>query len=185
MKLVEPEAEGPIEGEEPIVTPPRPPHRRVSVSFLFTLTVLIGTVVAIYVAFPARHNVLLTEAIERHQEPEPKWDLVGPTAAELRAWAIGVAGKDVPLPPAAETTKIVGARSVTIHDRRAAVIRLAVASDEVTYLVQNTRGVAPKRAERDEDGLHAIAWRAGKYTCTAVGPATSAPTWTVAVGAKP
>src|SRR5215210_7768959 len=86
MKLVEPEAEGPIEGEEPIVTAPRPPHRRVSVSFLFTLTVLIGTVVAIYVVFPARHNLILTEAIEQHRETEVQWDIAAPSAAELRLW---------------------------------------------------------------------------------------------------
>ena len=75
MKLVEAEAEGPIEGETAIVTPPRPPHRRVSVSLLFTLTVLIGTVVAIYLMFPARHNVLLTEAIAQPPATEQAWDL--------------------------------------------------------------------------------------------------------------
>ena len=183
MKLVEPEAEGPIEGEEPIVTPPRPPHRRVSVSFLFTLTVLVGTVVAIYVVFPARHNLLLTEAIESHQEADPKWDLVGPSAAELRAWAIGVAGKDVPLPPA-DAIRIVGARSVTIHDRRAAGIRFAVGPDEITYLVQHTRGVPPKHAERTDGDLHAVSWRTGKFTCVAVGPSASAASWIAAVATK-
>ena len=172
MKLVEPEAEGPIEGEEPIVTPPRPPHRRVSVSFLFTLTVLIGTVVAIYVVFPARHNVLLTEAIDLHREADPKWDLVAPTTAELHAWAIGVAGKDIPLPP--ETTKVVAARQTTILDRRAAIIRYAVGADEVTYVVQRAKGMAPKHTDRTEDGLHAEAWRVGKFTVVVVGPASKA-----------
>ena len=146
MKLVEPEAEGPIEGEEPIVTPPRLPHRRVSVSFLFTLTVLIGTVVAIYVVFPARHNLILTEAIEQHGETEVQWDIATPTAAELRLWALGAVGKDVPLPDA--NTKILRARTITIHDRRAAVVRVAVGSDEITYLVQHARGISPKRSER-------------------------------------
>src|SRR6188768_227806 len=142
MKLVEPEAEGPIEGEEPIVTPPRPPHRRVSVSFLFTLTVLVGTVVAIYVVFQARHNVLLTEAVDLHQEVDPKWDLVAPTAPELRAWAIGVAGKDIPLPP--ESAKILAARQTTILGRHTAIIRVAIGADEVTYVVQRAKGMAPK-----------------------------------------
>ena len=60
MKLIEAESTGPVEGDEALVTPPRPPRRRVSVSLLFTLTVLIGTVVTIYAMFPARHNVLMT-----------------------------------------------------------------------------------------------------------------------------
>jgi hypothetical protein len=178
MKLVEPEAEGPIEGEAPIVTPPRPPHRRVSVSFLFTLTVLVGTVVAIYVAFPARHNLLVTEAIDRHRDTDPGWDLVAPTQAELRAWTIGALEKDVPLPTKAD--KILGARTITIHDRRAAVVRVAIDHAEVTYLVQHARGMAPKRTERTDGDLKAISWRAGKFTCVAVGPGGS-PGWIAAL----
>jgi hypothetical protein len=180
MKLVEAEAEGPIEGEEAVVTPPRPPHRRVSVSFLFTATILIGTVVAIYVIFPARHNVLLTEAMEHHREKDVAWDLTSPTHAELRLWAIGVVGKNAPLP--AESTKIIGAGQVDILDRRAAIIRLAVDNDEVTYLVQNARGWAPKKAERTDEDLHALAWRVGKFTCVAVGPASKA--WVAALTSK-
>lgn len=182
MKLVEPEAEGPIEGEEPIVTAPRPPHRRVSVSFLFTLTVLIGTVVAIYVVFPARHNVLLTEAIELHQEEDPKWDLVTPTPGELRAWAIGVAGKDVPLPP--ETARVLGARQTTVLDRRVAIISVAVDADKITYVVQRAKGMAPKHSDRNEDGIRAVAWRTGKFTIVAVGPSASADRWTAALPTK-
>jgi len=179
MKLVEAEAEGPIEGEDAVVTPPRPPHRRVSVSFLFTLTVLIGTVVAIYVAFPARHNVLLTEAMESHREADPKWDLVTPTPAELHAWAIGVAGKDVPLP--AETAKIIAARQLTILDRRAAIIRLAVDGDEITYVVQRAKGMAPKHSDRTDGDLHAVSWRHGKFTIVAVGPVATSQRWVAAV----
>src|SRR6476469_3626942 len=107
MHLIEAEATGPIEGDTPLVTPPRPPHRRVSVSLLFTLTVLIGTVVAIYLVFPARHNRLMTEAIEHHRDPAPAWDLTAPTAPELRAWSIGLLGKEPPLPAAG--AKILGA----------------------------------------------------------------------------
>lgn len=182
MKLVEPEAEGPIEGEEPVVTPPRPPHRRVSVSFLFTLTVLVGTVVAIYVVFPARHNVLLTEAVESHRDRDPKWDLVAPSYAELRAWAIGVAGKDVPLPP--EASRIVGARQETILGRPAAIVRLAIDADEITYVVQRAKGVAPEHTERTDGDLRALAWREGKYTVVAVGPASTSQGWVAAVGTK-
>lgn len=174
MKLVEAEAEGPVEGEEPVVTAPRPPHRRVSVSFLFTLTVLIGTVVAIYMAFPARHNVLLTEAIDGHRAP-PAWDLVAPTPVELRAWAVGVVGKNAPLP----TTDgpVIGARAIEVLDRRAALVRLAVGPDEITYLVQHARGIAPDTSERSTDELRAYAWRHGTFTFVAVGPAATATRW--------
>src|SRR4051794_7529696 len=98
MKLVEAESTGPVEGDDALVTPPRLPHRRVSVSLVFTLTVLVGTVVTIYAMFPARSDVLVTEAIERHRDAHPKWDLVTPGPAELRAWAIGVVGRGAPLP---------------------------------------------------------------------------------------
>jgi hypothetical protein len=172
MKLVEAEAEGPIEGEDAVVTPPRLPHRRVSISLLFTLTVLTGTVVAIYLAFPARHNVLLTEAIAQHQ-PEQAWDLTGPTPAELRAWAIGLMGKDAPLPGIAP----IGARAIEVLDRPAALMRFAIGGDEVTYLVQRSRGIFPARTERVEGELLAIAWRKGKFSCVVVGPKATAPAW--------
>ena len=180
MKLVEAEATGPVEGEDATVTPPRPPHRRVSVSLLFTLTVLVGTVFAIYGAFPARHNALVTEAIERHRTP-PEWDLVTPSASELRAWALGVAGKDVPLP--GDTAGVIGARRLELFDRGAALLRMHVGGDEVTYLVQHARGIAPEHFERTDGELRAIAWRTGKFTCVAVGPDADAGTWRHAVGA--
>jgi hypothetical protein len=177
MKLVEAEAEGPIEGEAAVVTPPRLPHRRVSISLLFTLTVLTGTVVAIYLVFPARHNVLLTEAIAEHRR-EQAWDLARPTLVELRAWAIGVVGRDVPLP---EVTPI-GAREVRILDRRAALMRVAVGGDEVTYLVQHARGISPARAERDEGDLLAVAWRRGQLSCVVVGPKATSKAWLAPFG---
>jgi hypothetical protein len=177
MKLVEAEAEGPIEGEAAVVTPPRPPHRRVSISLLFTLTVLTGTVVAIYLAFPARHNVLVTQAIAEHQR-EQAWDLASPSLVELHAWAIGVVGKDAPLPAVAP----VGARELRILDRRAALMRVAVGGDEVTYLVQHARGIAPARTERVEGDLLAVSWRRGKFTCVAVGPRPTAKAWLAPFG---
>src|SRR3954471_9626035 len=97
MHLVEAEAIGPIEGEEPVLLPPRPPHRRVSVSFLFTMSVLIGTVVLIYVLLPARHDLLVTETISHHRD-SGSWELESPSAEKLRGWAIGVVGPGVPLP---------------------------------------------------------------------------------------
>ena len=182
MHLVEPEEVGPIEGDDPRITPPRPPHRRVSVSLLFTLSVLIGLVVTIYVVLPARHNVLVTEAIDRHGDSEVAWDLEAPSPAELRAWAIGVVGKGVPLP--ARTAKVVGARRLEVLHRPAALIRLHVGGDRITYLVQNAHGIAPHHAEQHTGELRAVAWRRGKFTCVAVGPDATADTWLPAVRAK-
>jgi hypothetical protein len=180
MKLVEAESTGPVEGEEAIITPPRPPHRRVSVSLLLTLSVLIGTVLAIYWVFPARHNLLVTEAIEHHRNP-PAWDLAAPSTSEAHAWALGIAGMDVPLPAA--DAKIVGTKRLELFDRGAALMRVQIGGDEVTYLVQHTRGVPPERAERVEGDLMAIAWRTGKFTCVAVGPEQDAAKWRKAIGA--
>jgi hypothetical protein len=181
MHLVEPEEVGPIEGDDPRITPPRPPHRRVSVSLLFTLSVLIGLVVTIYLALPARHNVLLTAAIERHREPGEGWDLEKPSVPELRGWAIGVVGKDAPLPDAAI---VIGAKRVEVLRRDAALMQLKIGSDEVTYLVQKTRGMAPKHDEKQDGDLHAKAWRSGKFTIVAVGPRASSAAWLAVVKTK-
>jgi anti-sigma factor RsiW len=180
MKLVEAESTGPVEGEDAVITAPRPPHRRVSVSLLFTLTVLIGTVVAIYSIFPARHNVFVTEAIARHREATTTWDLVEPTPTELRAWAIGVAGKDVPLPAASAT--VVGARKLKVNDRNTAMIRLRVGDDEISYLVQHMPGIAPDHVVREDGDLRAVAWTKGPFACIAVGPRASAKQWLKVVG---
>jgi hypothetical protein len=186
MKLVEAESTGPVEGDAALVTPPRLPHRRVSVSLLFTLTVLVGTVVTIYVMFPARHNVLMTEAIAYHREANPTWDLVAPNPAELRAWVIGVVGKDVPLPGEGTpvTVTILGARRLGILNRAAAVIRVRIGGDEVTYLVQHARGIAPDRSERQDGTLRAVAWRKGTLTLVAVGDDATAASWRAAFREK-
>lgn len=178
MHLVEPEEVGPIEGDDPRITPPRPPHRRVSVSLLFTLSVLIGLVVTIYLVLPARHNVLLTEAIERHRDTDVAWDLEAPTLPELRAWTIGVIGKDAPLPT--DTAKVIGARRVSVLRRDAALMRVQIGADQVTYLVARARGIAPKHDEQTDGDVHATAWVNGKFTCAAVGPKLSSATWIAA-----
>ena len=177
MNLVEAEAVGPVEGDAPLVTPPRPPHRRVSVSLLFTLTVLIGTVVAIYMTFPARNNILVTEAIAQHRVTQT-WNLTNPTTAEIRAWAIGFAGDDAPLPPA--TAAVTGARKIEILNRDAALMRLKIGADDVTYLIQRARGFAPHSSDRQDGDLHALAWRHGTFTCVAVGPEATLSTWRAA-----
>ncbi len=203
MKLVEAESTGPVEGDAALVTPPRPPRRRVSVSLVFTLTVLVGTVVTIYAMFPARHNLLMTEAIAHHRDSGAAgaaWDLVSPTRDALRAWMIGAIGKDAPLP--GEAAAVIGARQLDILNRTAALIRLRIGDDEVTYLVQRARGIAPEGAERVERGetgggdpagsaggaggetprgsdgtLRAVAWRRGRFTVVAVGADATAAHW--------
>jgi hypothetical protein len=174
MNLVEAEETGPVEGDEPLVTPPRPPHRRVSVSLVFTLSVLIGTVVTIYTVFPARHNVLVTDAIAAHRDPGPAWDLAAPPAGELRAWAIGVAGPGVPLPPASAT--VLGARKVVILHRPAALIRLRAGGTELSFLVQHAR-LAPAHADRVDGDVRAVWWTEGHFTIVVVGPASHDAPW--------
>lgn len=179
MKLVEAESIGPVEGDDALVTPPRPPHRRVSVSLLFTLTVLVGTVVTVYAMFPARNNVLVSEAIARHRETNPTWDLVPVDPGVLRAWAIGVVGKDAPLPGDGTTVtpSVIGVRRLTILGRAAALIRLRVGDDDVTYLVQPASVIAPQRSERQDGALRAIAWRKGPFAIIAVGADATAASW--------
>jgi hypothetical protein len=168
--LVEAEATGPIEGEDAIVTPPRPPHRRVSVSLLFTLTVLIGTVVAIYVGFPPRHHVLMTEAVAQHRDQEPAWDLVAPTPDQLRAWVIGAVGaKSVPLPAGGVAE---GAKRIEVLKKSTAVIRYQVAGEPVTYLVQIAASVGPDITESDDE-LRVVAWQTGRFRFVMVGAARS------------
>jgi hypothetical protein len=191
MKLIEAESTGPVEGDAALVTPPRPPHRRVSVSLVFTLTVLVGTVVTIYAMFPARHNLLLTEAIALHQDPGPAWDLVAPGADALRAWMIGAVDKDAPLPgegtragagaAGGAAVRVIGARRLEILNRAAALIRVRTGADEVTYLVQRARGIAPDGAERVDGALRAVAWRSGRFTVVAVGPDATAASWRAAL----
>jgi hypothetical protein len=183
MKLVEAESTGPVEGDAALVTPPRPPHRRVSVSLVFTLTVLIGTVVTIYVMFPARHNVLMTEAVARHGDTNPVWDLAAPGPDLLRAWISGAVGKGAPLPGdgTALPVAVIGARRLEILDRAAALLRVRVGDDVITYLVQHARGIPPEPGERVDGALRAVAWNRGRFTIVAVGPDAAAASWRAAL----
>jgi hypothetical protein len=176
MKLVEAESEGPVEGDAALVTPPRPPHRRVSVSLVLTLSVLVGLVVTIYAVFPARHNVLATEAIELHREP-PTWDLLAPSAEALRAWAIGAVGKGAPVP----ALTALGASRIDVLERHAALIRFQVGADEVTYVVGHAGRITPEHSERHDGELRAVTWPRGAFICVAVGPDASAATWIKAI----
>jgi hypothetical protein len=178
MKLVEAESTGPVEGDDALVTPPRPPHRRVSVSLLFTLTVLIGTVVTIYAMFPARHNLLMTEALALHREP-PAWDLNAPGSEEARGWLIGVVGNNPPM-PADHLATVIGAARRELLNRAAAVLRVRINGDEVTFMVQHARGIPPDGSERTDGELRAIGWRTGPYTVIAVGADATAASWRTA-----
>jgi hypothetical protein len=177
MKVVEAEVTGPVEGEDAVVTPPRPLHRRVSVSLLFTLSVLIGTVVTIYTVFPARHGVLMAEAIAQHREDKPSWDLVAPNPSELHAWAIGVVGKGVPLPD----MPVIGARRIEVLKRHVALLRLKIGADEITYAVQHSRSASPEHDNREDGDLHAVSWHQGSFSCVAVGPKATSATWIPAI----
>ena len=173
MKLVEAESVGPVEGDDALITPPRPPHRRVSVSLLFTLSLLIGSVVTIYTVFPARHNVLATDALAQHRDASASWDLQAPSASELRAWTIGVVGKGVPLPE----VQAIGARRIDVLKRHAALIRFKIGNDEVTYIVGHAARIAPEHSELHDGDVRAVAWARGAFVCVGVGPDATAPAW--------
>lgn len=175
MHLVEAESTGPVEGEDPIVTPPRPPHRRVSVSLLFTLTVLIGTVVTIYVTFPPRHHVLLNEAIALHRHP-PAWDLEKPSADQLRVWELGVLGKAAPLPAGD-----VFASRVEVLDKPTAMINFTYQGELLTYAVQRAGSVGPDATEKTDDDLRAVSWQTGPFRYVLVGKDSTAKTWRNAI----
>lgn len=184
MKLVDTDEEGPVAAQEPPVrpTPPRPEKRRVAVSLLFTVAVLVGTVVAVFTIFPERHNEIITSTVNAHRSPGT-WDVAAPPAPALEVWARAVLGEPPPLPVASPTVIPVGARAMSILSRRAALIRYRVGpTDEVSYLVQRARDVPHRRVHRREGEQQVEAWRKGPWTCVAVGPAASAATWAPALG---
>jgi hypothetical protein len=166
MKLVESDAEGP-QIEESITTPPKPEKRRVSISLLFTLGVLIGTVVTIYALLPARHNLLMTEAIAAHQQDPASFDLLAPSQGELRAWMIGAVGKDAPVVQLPDIAPV-AATIVSIHRRNAAVVRYRLGIEMITVLVQHAKGWSPSQASRDDGSLHAEMRLAGPWTVVVV-----------------
>jgi hypothetical protein len=176
--LVEADQTGPIEGDDPVVTPPPPRHRRVSVSLVLTLSVLIGLVVAIYRVFPTRHDVLAHEALTHHRDP-PAWDLPAPSPSELHGLLVGAAGKDAPLPAA----RAIGASRIEVLDRHAALIRFRIGGDDVTYVVGSAARISPKHSEQHDGDLRVVEWEQGAYVFAAVGPDATAATWLAAVGA--
>jgi hypothetical protein len=183
MKLVETDSEGPLDRAEPdSVTPPRPEHRRVSVSLLLTASVLAGTVVAVYAIFPARHNVLLTRGLEVHREP-PELALREPAHAELRTRGLGLLDRSVPWPEPRPEVSIMGVASISVLNQPAAVVRYRVQGSEVTLVVQRARSVPPRTHRRRDGDDHVVSWHKAGWTFVAVGPAAHAGAWTELLGA--
>lgn len=183
MKLVETDEDDPSAHPEPPVraTPPRPEKRQAMVSLLFTITILAGTVIAVFTIFPERHNEILTSTLAAHRADAP-WDVTAPDDPTLALWATAVLGEAPPLPAAGPDLVVVGARALTILDRRAALIRYQLGPDQLSYLVQRARDI-PVRRERRRDATESVdAWRNGPWTCVVAGPTTSADTWRPRLG---
>jgi hypothetical protein len=183
MKVFDTDDDDPAAHPEPPVraTPPRPAKRQVTVSLLLTVTILVGTVIAVFTIFPERHNELITKAIAAHRA-KAEWEITSPPEAEVMRWSSAVLGEAPPVPEPAPGLTAVGARSLTILARRAALIRYRIGDSEVSYLVQRARDI-PKRRVRMTDGGDAIeAWRRGPWTCVVVGPAATADVWRPVIG---
>ncbi len=183
MKLVDTDEEGPSTRVEPPVrpTPPRPEKRQVMVSLLLTVTVLVGTVVAVFTIFPERHNEIITSTVAAHRAVK-RWDLERPDDAKLRMWAQAVLGEAPPMPAPATDLIVIGGRSVTILARRAALVRYRIGDSEVSYLVQRAREIQRRRVRMLDHDDAIEAWRRGPWTCVVVGPAATADRWRPLLG---
>jgi hypothetical protein len=173
MKLVETELPHGDEEVAEVPRPPRPERRRVYVSLALTLGVLAATVVAVYVAFPARNNELVTEALEAHRLPGP-FQLEQPTPAELKAWTVGVVGGSVPWPG---DLQVIGTWQISILRRPAALVRFSIDGDEVTLMAVRAWDAPPRKYRRHDGDELAVSWRRGPWTLVAVGPAARADRW--------
>ncbi len=176
MKLVDAEITQETEGAPDIPRPPRPARRRVYTSLLVTLTVLIGTVAAIYIIFPNRNNELLTWAVGLHLDAsEP--DLVSPTGTEIRAWSQGIFGEPVPWPEVDAELVPTSATVVRVFKRDLALVRYQLGGQAVSVAFWRARDAPPRVLRRTEDGLHVVSWRRKRFTCIAIGPDDSKATW--------
>ncbi len=185
MKLVEADTVGPHDEEEEVEepkTPPRPEHRRVSVSLLFTIAVLVGTVVVVYRMFPERHNALMTAAIDAHRS-DAALELPGASQSQLVAWSTALLGRDVPWPDLEPDVSIEGVRALSVLNRPAAVVRYQIAGAHVTVVVQQARDTPPRKHHRRIGEDECLSWRAHKWTFIAVGPVASASRWAQFFGA--
>jgi hypothetical protein len=178
--LIEAEETKPSDEDPPVAVPrpPRPEHRRVYTSLILTTAILVGTVVAVYMLFPARHHVLATSATTHHRTPTTSWELPAPTAAELRAWSIGVLRGEAPLPAA----PAIGAQTIEYHSRNAALVRLHAGADEITYVIARAAGVSPASSRVDGE-LRVVEWRRGPWAMVAIGPDATSASWKPIVNA--
>jgi hypothetical protein len=184
MKLVEtdiPRAED--EADEPRPTPPRPERRRVAVSLALTMSVLVGTVVAVFTLFPERHNELLTVALRVYRDPDRAAAVLArPSESELRAFGLGLFGRAVPWPRGAPPAEILSAGQLRILERTAAAVRYRVNGAEVVLLAQRPREAVSRREQRRERELLAVSFRRHHWRFVAVGPVDSAALWTRVLG---
>lgn len=183
MKLVETDEDDPSAHPEPPVraTPPRPEKRQAMVSLFLTISILAGTVIAVFTIFPERHNEILTSTLGAHRAEVP-WAVTAPDAPTLALFATAVLGEAPPLPEPGPDLVVIGARDTTILARRAAVIRYQLGNDQLTYLVQRARDI-PHRRESRRDGDDLVeAWRNGPWTCVIAGPTATADVWRPRLG---
>jgi len=181
MKLVESDVPDRPTGEHP--APPPPPHRRVAVSLVFTLSVLIGTVAVIYTVFPKRNNEVLDIAIEQHRHPDT-FELVEPSRGEIVAWSVGLYGRAIPWPKVTEGVHLEGAYAMRVFRRPAALVRLSVDGQPVTLMAMKARDWPPRHRENHDDELIAKSWRSGKWLFVAVGREDLEARWQPVVGAR-
>ncbi len=190
MKLVDTDADRPDDEAEPApaVTSPVPEKRRATASLLLTLVILTSTVVTIYTVFPARRDELAATAIAEHRRAAPEWQLTAPDARELSVWTMALLGAGAPVPAPDADLAVIGVRPIDVLDRRGALLRYrvagagAAAGDEVSLVIHRARDVPPRR-KTWKDGAEVVeSWRAGGFTCVAIGPAASADTWRPKLG---
>lgn len=182
MKLVETEFETSADDDDDVerTVPPRPERRRVYVSLIVTLSVLVATVVLIYAIFPKRDNELLDAAIDNYLDPG-ETELEHPTRAELDAWTVGVLGRGVPWPEI--DAPVIDAHSFVIIRRKAAFVRYKIGGDLVSLAVTLVRSAPPRTHRRRRDGLYAVSWRRKRWTFVAVGPSDTSDHWAEVLGA--
>jgi len=168
--------------DAPVTTPPRPEHRRVYTSLVFTFSVLAATVTAVYTLFPARDNELLTVAVEQHHAPSD-WELLKPSATELLAWGVGVVGTGAPFPTTLQGAELLGVRATRVFNRPMAMARYKLETGPLSYFVLRSHDAVPRSYQRKEGALHVVSWRKGKWTMVAVGPASARASWAHFLGA--
>jgi hypothetical protein len=165
-----------------VTTPPRPEHRRVYTSLLFTFSVLAATVTAVYVLFPPRDNELLTVALANHRS-QGNFEITAPGDNELLAWGVGAVGRGAPFPSGSPEVSLVGVRTVRILNRPAAMARYEMSGQPISYFVMRAHDAPPRRYQRQEGDVQVVSWRRGRWTLVAAGPADTRPAWAKFVGA--